>query len=303
MTECPHPPSAPAIRALAVLLPMRPQLEPPTARAPAVARELRTISLPCAGSKAPLFQQHPRCTTARAEYFAALGRLAVRLSCSPAIPCTLFIHIDLLEEEFQGPTPESPTVMQQTLPARSAWSSQHGSYELVQDYPLSTCVSSLSLRLGPCTTMGAAVQAWAARCCSRHCRTEGDPGAGGPTTVGAAGDASYPSAPAQRARAQRVVQNAIGGDAQWGHAAYCVCRTRHGCTNYTSVIIARNGHPCCARLGLSRPLRTPPSRAALGWASIFGRRFSSAHLERGVAVESRRGAGHDLCPDVFPRPG
>jgi signal transduction histidine kinase len=49
-------------------------------------------------------------------HFATLGRLAAGLSHEIRNPLgTLFLHIDLLEEEFREPTPESPTVIVQTF--------------------------------------------------------------------------------------------------------------------------------------------------------------------------------------------
>src|SRR5207244_12055932 len=69
----------------------------------------------------------------------------------------LFLHIDLLEEEFRDPTPESPTVMVQTFgEIRTALTRLD---ELVQDYLSLVRVGTIELGV---QDIGAAVQTWTA---------------------------------------------------------------------------------------------------------------------------------------------
>ena len=105
-------------QSLAVLRQCVPTLETAAARAPTVAGELRATIAALRGVESALHQH--RDALRRAEHFATLGRLAAGLSHEIRNPLgTLFLHIDLLEEEFREPTPESPTVMQQTCVFRA----------------------------------------------------------------------------------------------------------------------------------------------------------------------------------------
>ena len=52
----------------------------------------------------------------RAEHFALLGRLAAGVSHEIRNPLgAVFLHVDLLAEELQQPSPESPTVLAEAL--------------------------------------------------------------------------------------------------------------------------------------------------------------------------------------------
>ena len=52
----------------------------------------------------------------RAEHFALLGRLAAGISHEIRNPLgAVFLHVDLLAEELQQPSPESPTVLAEAL--------------------------------------------------------------------------------------------------------------------------------------------------------------------------------------------
>ena len=107
-------PDALLSQSLAVLRQCVPTLETAAARAPTVAVELRDTVAALRGVESALHQH--RDALRRAEHFATLGRLAAGLSHEIRNPLgVLFLHIDLLEEEFRDPTPESPTVMRQTF--------------------------------------------------------------------------------------------------------------------------------------------------------------------------------------------
>ena len=104
-----------------------------------------------------------RDTLRRAHHFATLGRLAAGLTHEIRNPLgALFLHIDLLEEEYRDPSPESPTLIPQTFTEiRTALTRLD---ELVQDYLSLVRVSTIELNV---QDMGATVQAWAAELESR----------------------------------------------------------------------------------------------------------------------------------------
>jgi len=151
-----QPPEAVLSQSLAVLRQCVPTLETAAARAPTVAVELRDTISALRGVESALHQH--RDTLGRAVHFATLGRLAAGLSHEIHNPLgTLFLHIDLLEEELREPTPESPTVIQQTFgEIRTALTRLD---ELVQDYLSLVRVSTIELGV---QDVGAAVHAWAA---------------------------------------------------------------------------------------------------------------------------------------------
>jgi len=151
-----QPPEAVLSQSLAVLRQCVPTLETAAARAPTVAVELRDTISALRGVESALHQH--RDTLRRAVHFATLGRLAAGLSHEIHNPLgTLFLHIDLLEEELREPTPESPTVIQQTFgEIRTALTRLD---ELVQDYLSLVRVSTIELGV---QDVGAAVHAWAA---------------------------------------------------------------------------------------------------------------------------------------------
>ena len=107
-------PDALLSQSLAVLRQSFPTLETAAVRAPSVAVELRDTVAALRGVESALHQH--RDALRRAEHFATLGRLAAGLSHEIRNPLgALFLHIDLLEEEFRDPTPESSAVMLQTF--------------------------------------------------------------------------------------------------------------------------------------------------------------------------------------------
>jgi signal transduction histidine kinase len=94
----------------------------------------------------------------RAQHFALLGRLAAGVSHEIRNPLgAIFLHVDLLEEELQQPTPESPNqIAQALLEIRT----QMGRLdELVQDYLSLVRVATIELQP---QDLGLCVQAWGA---------------------------------------------------------------------------------------------------------------------------------------------
>jgi signal transduction histidine kinase len=156
-----QPPEALLSQSLAVLRHCIPTLETAAARAPTVAAELQDTVTALRGVDRALHEH--RDALRRAHHFATLGRLAAGLSHEIRNPLgTLFLHIDLLEEEYRDPSPESPTLIPQTFSEiRTALTRLD---ELVQDYLSLVRVSTIELNV---QDMGAAVQAWAAELESR----------------------------------------------------------------------------------------------------------------------------------------
>ena len=94
----------------------------------------------------------------RAQHFALLGRLAAGVSHEIRNPlAALFLHVDLLEEELQQPTPESPTQVTQVL--AEIRMNLARLEDLVQDYL--TLVRTSQLERTP-QDLGAALRAWVA---------------------------------------------------------------------------------------------------------------------------------------------
>ena len=93
----------------------------------------------------------------RVQHFAQLGQLAAGVSHEIRNPLSaVFLHVDLLSEELQQPTPDSPAVLDEAL---AEIKTNLGRVEdLVQDYL--TLVRVGTLELTP-EDLGGAVQAWA----------------------------------------------------------------------------------------------------------------------------------------------
>jgi signal transduction histidine kinase len=193
-------------QSLAVLRHCVPTLEMAAARAPTVAVELQDTVAALRGVEQALHQH--RDTLRRAAHFATLGRLAAGLSHEIRNPLgALFLHIDLLEEEWREPTPESATVMQQTFgEIRTALTRLD---ELVQDYLSLVRVSTIELGV---QDIGAAVQAWAAEMQPRAAQQGVTMELEGHTTVGPL--AFHPST--LRRAVLNVVQNAIEAMSEGG---------------------------------------------------------------------------------------
>jgi signal transduction histidine kinase len=192
-------PDALLSQSLAVLRQCFPTLETAATRAPTVAVELRDTVAALRGVESALHQH--RDTLRRADHFATLGRLAAGLSHEIRNPLgALFLHIDLLEEEWRAPSPESPTVMQQTFgEIRTALTRLDA---LVQDYLSLVRVGTIELGV---QDLGTAVQAWTAEMQSRAEQQGVTVELEGHTTVGPL--AFHPST--LRRAVLNVVQNAI----------------------------------------------------------------------------------------------
>jgi signal transduction histidine kinase len=93
----------------------------------------------------------------RVHHFALLGRLAAGVSHEIRNPLSaVFLHVDLLAEELQQPTPDSPAIVAESL---AEIRTQLARLEdLVQDYL--SLVRVVTLQLIP-EDLGSAVQAWA----------------------------------------------------------------------------------------------------------------------------------------------
>src|SRR5262249_21840092 len=93
----------------------------------------------------------------RAEHFALLGRLAAGVSHEIRNPLgAVFLHVDLLTEELQRPSPNSPTVVAEAL---TEIKTQLGRLEdLVQDYLSLVRVGTIQPQP---EDLGGAVQGWA----------------------------------------------------------------------------------------------------------------------------------------------
>jgi signal transduction histidine kinase len=198
MDDAPRP-DALLSQSLAVLRHCVPTLETAAARAPTVAVELRDTVAALRGVESALHQH--RETLRRAEHFATLGRLAAGLSHEIRNPLgALFLHIDLLEEEWREPTPESPAMIRQTFgEIRTALTRLEA---LVQDYLSLVRVGTIELDV---QDVGAAVQAWVAEVQSRAAQQGVRVELEGPTT--AVPLAFHPST--LRRAVLNVVQNAI----------------------------------------------------------------------------------------------
>jgi signal transduction histidine kinase len=143
-------------QSLAVLLQSITTLETAAARAPAVAQELQNTVVALRGVEGAMHQH--RDALRRAQHFATLGRLAAGLTHELRNPLgVLFLYIDLLEEEFRTPSPESLTVIPQTF--REIRTALARLDALVQDYLSLVRVGTIELSV---QDLGAAVQAWGA---------------------------------------------------------------------------------------------------------------------------------------------
>jgi signal transduction histidine kinase len=272
-----QPPDALLSQSLAVLRQCVPTLETVAARAPSVAVELRDTVAALRGVESALHQH--RDALRRAAHFATLGRLAAGLSHEIRNPLgALFLHIDLLEEEFRDPTPESPTVMVQTFgEIRTALTRLD---ELVQDYLSLVRVGTIELDV---QDLGAAVQAWTAEMQSRAEQQGVTVELAGHATVGPL--AFHPST--LRRAVLNVVQNAIEAMPEGGTLRLECARTA---TEVHVRIHDRGiGIPAEQVPQIFEPLyTTKPGGTGLGLYIV--REILVAHGGR-VAVESVEGQG------------
>ena len=94
----------------------------------------------------------------RAAHFAMLGRLAAGLSHEIRNPLgAVFLHVDVLTEELQQPSPDSPTQVAEALTEIKTQLARLD--DLVQDYLSLVRIGSMARTV---QDLGAAVQAWGA---------------------------------------------------------------------------------------------------------------------------------------------
>jgi len=282
-----QPPEALLSQSLAVLRHCIPTLETAAARAPTVAAELQDTVTALRGVDRALHDH--RDALRRAHHFATLGRLAAGLSHEIRNPLgTLFLHIDLLEEEYRDPSPESPTLIPQTFSEiRTALTRLD---ELVQDYLSLVRVSTIELNV---QDMGAAVQAWAAELESRAAQQGVTIQLEGHATVGPL--AFHPST--LRRAVLNVVQNAIEAMPQGGTLTLECARTAREV--HLRVRDSGIGMPAEQMLRIFEPLyTTKPGGTGLGLYIV--REILVAHEGR-VTVESMEGQGTTFT-FTFPAP-
>jgi signal transduction histidine kinase len=282
-----QPPEALLSQSLAVLRHCIPTLETAAARAPTVAAELQDTVTALRGVDRALHEH--RDALRRAHHFATLGRLAAGLSHEIRNPLgTLFLHIDLLEEEYRDPSPESPTLIPQTFSEiRTALTRLD---ELVQDYLSLVRVSTIELNV---QDMGAAVQAWAAELESRAAQQGVTIQIEGHATVGPL--AFHPST--LRRAVLNVVQNAIEAMPQGGTLTLECARTAREV--HLRVRDSGIGMPAEQMLRIFEPLyTTKPGGTGLGLYIV--REILVAHAGR-VTVESVEGQGTTFT-FTFPAP-
>ena len=110
----PSAPDVPLSQSLAVLRQCITTLDTAKTRAPTVAQVLQDTVTALRGVETALHQH--RDALRSAQHFATLGRLAAGLTHEIRNPLgILFLHIDLLEEEFRTPSSESPRLIPQTF--------------------------------------------------------------------------------------------------------------------------------------------------------------------------------------------
>jgi two-component system, sporulation sensor kinase E len=148
------PPDVHLSQSLAVLRQCITTLDTAAAQAPTVAQALQETVGALRGVEAALHQH--RDTLRRDHHFATLGRLAAGLSHEIRNPLgVLFLHIDLLEEEFRNPSAESPRVIPETF--REIRTALVRLDALVKDYLSLVRVGAIEPSV---QDLGAAVKEW-----------------------------------------------------------------------------------------------------------------------------------------------
>ncbi len=282
-----QPPEALLSQSLAVLRHCIPTLETAAAQAPTVAAALQDTVTALRGVDRALHEH--RDTLRRAHHFATLGRLAAGLTHEIRNPLgALFLHIDLLEEEYRDPSPESPTLIPQTFTEiRTALTRLD---ELVQDYLSLVRVSTIELNV---QDMGATVQAWAAELESRAAQQGVTIQLEGHATVGPL--AFHPST--LRRAVLNVMQNALEAMPQGGTLTLECARTAREV--HLRVRDSGIGIPAEQVPRIFEPLyTTKPGGTGLGLYIV--REILVAHAGR-VTVESVEGQGTTFT-FTFPAP-
>ena len=103
-------------------------------------------------------RQHLEQEAQRAQHFTLLGRLAAGVAHEIRNPLgVIFLHVDLLEEELQQPSPDSPQQIAQSLSEIKTHLARLD--DLVQDYLSLVRVSTIQLEV---QDLAAAMQSWSA---------------------------------------------------------------------------------------------------------------------------------------------
>jgi signal transduction histidine kinase len=148
------PPDVHLSQSLAVLRQCITTLDAAAARVPTVTHTLQETVEALRGVEDALHQH--RDALRRDHHFATIGRLAAGLSHEIRNPLgILFLHIDLLEEEFRHPSEESPRLIPQTF--REIRTALARLDALVQDYLALVRVGAIEPSV---QDLGAAVQEW-----------------------------------------------------------------------------------------------------------------------------------------------
>src|SRR5919197_341463 len=153
----------------------------------------------------------------QAHHFATLGRLAAALSHEIRNPVgVLFLHMDLLEEEFRNPSAESPRLIPQTF--REIRTALARLEALVQDYLSLVRVGAIEPSV---QDLGAAVQEWTGEMHGQAAQQGVSLQLAGLETVG---ELAFHASTLRRA-GLNVVQNALGAMPQGGALTLECART------------------------------------------------------------------------------
>jgi signal transduction histidine kinase len=205
MNDAP-PPDVHLSQSLAVLRQCITTLDATAIRVPTETQVLQETVGALRGVEAAL--HHHRDALRRDHHFATLGRLTAGLSHEIRNPLgLLFLHVDLLEEEFRNPSEESPRVIPQTFhEIRTALARLDA---LVQDYLSLVRVGAIEPSV---QDLGAAVQEWTGEMDGRAARQGVSIQLGGVERVGAL---AFHASTLRRA-VLNVVQNALEAMPQGG---------------------------------------------------------------------------------------
>jgi signal transduction histidine kinase len=286
--DAPSTPDVPLSQSLAVLRQCITTLDTAAARAPTAAQELQDTVSALRGVEAALHQH--RDALRRAEHFATLGRLAAGLTHEIRNPLgALFLHIDLLEEEFLSPSPESATALPQAF--REIRTALARLDALVQDYLSLVRVGTIEPSV---QDLGAAVEAWAAEMHPLATQQGVLLPLEGHTSVG---EIAFHASTLRRA-VLNVVQNAIEA-VPYGGTLTLEC-TRTATAAQLRIRDTGIGIPAVQLVRIFEPLyTTKPGGTGLGLYIV--REILVAHRS-GVTVESVEGVGSTFT-FTFPTPG